>query len=102
MGKGNGGQRVKHQKVGCHGELSHDEDSEYDYYRCLKCDTRWTKRKRKATTKEVNMKVTIYGYNDFFDGQPVDSMTVEGPREEINGQIAAFAMKFKSISLDQA
>jgi hypothetical protein len=93
---------VRHHKVGCGAALIHIEYSDYDLYRCSKCLKQWTKRKRKPAVKEVNMKVTIYGYNGFFDDKPAESKTFEGTREEVDAQVGDFALKFKSVSLDQA
>ena len=37
---------MKHQKVGCGGSLYHREHPTYDWYKCDKCGTTWTKKKR--------------------------------------------------------
>jgi hypothetical protein len=39
---------LRHQKVGCGGELRHTEDRTTDWWRCKKCGTSWSKRKRRA------------------------------------------------------
>lgn len=47
---------MKHQKASCRGELEHRERVYYDWYRCSKCGTCWTKRKRRPATDKTAAK----------------------------------------------
>jgi hypothetical protein len=55
---------VRHHKVGCDGRLAHHEDRDMDYYECLSCGTKWTKRKRKAKPKLVLPTKVVVTFSD--------------------------------------